>query len=77
MFGEDHIQRRALFADEAGQRFGFLRAVRMGDAHQMLMCIVRTKEVPKVLEIVRSHDRSAFTVISEVTEVRGLGFKEE
>lgn len=47
------------------------------EEREMLMCIVRTKEVPKVLEIVRSHDRSAFTVISEVTEVRGLGFKEE
>lgn len=47
------------------------------EEREMLMCIVRTKEVPRVLEIVRSHDRSAFTVISEVTEVRGLGFKEE
>lgn len=44
---------------------------------EMLMCIVRTKEVPKILSIVREVDSSAFTVISEVKEVRGLGFKED
>lgn len=44
---------------------------------EMLMCIVRTKEVPRVLAITRAHDKGAFTVISEVKEVRGLGFKEE
>ena len=44
---------------------------------EMLMCIVRTKEVPRVIDITRGIDKSAFTVISEVKEVRGLGFKEE
>lgn len=44
---------------------------------EMLMCIVSIKEVPKVIGIIRDEDRSAFTVISEVKEVRGLGFKEE
>ncbi len=42
----------------------------------MLMCIVRAKEIPKLLSIVRSIDNSAFTVISEVREVRGEGFKD-
>ena len=44
---------------------------------EMLMCIVRTKEVPKVIKITRNIDSAAFVVISEVKEVRGLGFKEE
>ena len=44
---------------------------------EMLMCIVRSKEVPKVLGIVKKIDKSAFTIISEVKEVRGLGFKED
>ena len=44
---------------------------------EMLMCIVSVKEVPRVVGIVREVDRYAFTVISEVKEVRGLGFKEE
>ncbi len=41
----------------------------------MLMCIVRAKEIPKLLAIVKSIDSSAFTVISEVREVQGEGFK--
>lgn len=44
---------------------------------EMLMCIVRGKEIPKLLGIVRCVDKSAFTVISDVKEVRGLGFIEE
>ena len=48
-----------------------------GEEKEMLMCIVRTKEVPRVLNIIREKDPSAFTVVSEAKEVRGLGFKEE
>lgn len=44
---------------------------------EMLMCILRSKEIPKVLAIIKGIDKSAFTVVSEVKEVRGLGFKEE
>ena len=48
-----------------------------GEEKEMLMCIVRPKEVPRVLAIVREYDKAAFTVVSEAKEVRGLGFKEE
>ena len=48
-----------------------------GEEKEMLMCIVRTKEVPRVLKIIREKDPSAFTVVSEAKEVRGLGFKED
>ena len=43
----------------------------------MLMCIVRNKEVYKLLEKVKQIDKSAFTIISNVREVHGVGFKEE
>lgn len=43
----------------------------------MLMCIVRNKEVYKVLEKVKNIDKNAFTIISHVREVHGEGFKEE
>ena len=43
---------------------------------QMLMCIVKSKEIQNVLKIVKKWDKNAFTVISEVREVRGEGFKE-
>lgn len=41
----------------------------------MLLCIVRSKEIPELLAIVKNTDNAAFTVISEVREVRGEGFK--
>ncbi len=42
----------------------------------MLMCIVRSKEIPTLLRIVKQKDRSAFTVVSEVLKVKGEGFSE-
>ena len=42
----------------------------------MIMCIVKSREVPIILSKVRRHDPTAFTIISEVREVRGEGFKE-
>lgn len=42
----------------------------------MLMCIVKSREIPKLVEMVKKIDLSAFTVISEVREVRGEGFIE-
>ncbi len=44
--------------------------------NMMLMCIMKSKEIPKLLDKVKNHDKNAFTVISEVREVRGEGFKE-
>lgn len=41
----------------------------------MLMCVVKSKEIPKLLGIVEKTDESAFTVVSDVREVRGKGFK--
>ncbi len=42
----------------------------------MLMCIVKSKEVPKILNKVKQVDVGAFVIVSEVREVRGDGFKE-
>lgn len=42
----------------------------------MLMCVVRSKEIPQLMEKVKRLDKSAFTVISEVREVHGEGFIE-
>lgn len=41
----------------------------------ILMCIVRSREIPKLLEKVKRLDDKAFTIISEVREVHGEGFK--
>lgn len=44
--------------------------------NMMLMCIVKSREIPGLLEKVKRIDKSAFTIISEVREVRGEGFME-
>lgn len=41
----------------------------------ILMCIVRSREIPKLIDAVKKHDSRAFTIISEVREVHGEGFK--
>ena len=40
----------------------------------MLMCIVRSREVPTLIEKIKKIDSKAFTTISEVREVCGEGF---
>ena len=42
----------------------------------MLMCIVRAKEVPHIISLIKSVDDMSFIIVSEVREVRGQGFKE-
>ncbi len=44
--------------------------------NMMLMCIVKNREIPKLIEKVKAIDKNAFTVISDVKEVHGEGFKE-
>ena len=44
--------------------------------NMMLMCIVKSREIPKLLEKIKQIDKNAFTIISEVREVRGEGFIE-
>ena len=46
-----------------------------GNDGMMLMCIVRAKEIPKLLTVIKQKDSEAFTVVSDVREVRGEGFK--
>lgn len=41
----------------------------------LLMCIVKSREVPQLLEKIKRLDEKAFTIISDVREVHGEGFK--
>lgn len=41
----------------------------------LLMCIVKSREIPKLIDTVKRIDTRAFTIISEVREVHGEGFK--
>ena len=43
----------------------------------MILCIVKNKEVPVLLDKVKKYDPEAFTIISNVREVHGEGFKED
>jgi len=42
----------------------------------VLMCVVSSKEMPKLKEIVRKYDEKAFLIVADVREVLGEGFKE-
>ena len=44
------------------------------DDRMMLLCVMRNKELPRLLDLVKSIDADAFTIISDVHEVRGMGF---
>ncbi len=43
--------------------------------NMILMCILRSREVPLLLEKLKNKDPNAFMIISDVREVRGNGFK--
>lgn len=43
--------------------------------NMILMCILRSREVPVLLEKLKVKDPNAFMIISDVREVRGNGFK--
>lgn len=42
----------------------------------MLLCVVSPKEMPKLVQTVKSHDKTAFVIVSDAREVLGEGFNE-
>lgn len=46
-----------------------------GKESVMLMCIIKAKELPRYLKLIKELDRHAFVTIGEVHEVLGEGFK--
>lgn len=43
----------------------------------MLMCVIRNKEIPGLLSLIKAYDKSAFTIVTEASVVYGEGFKAE
>lgn len=43
---------------------------------EVLLCVVSKKEIVKLKEIVREHDKAAFVIVADVKEVLGEGFIE-
>ena len=43
--------------------------------HYMIMCAARPTEVSKILSVIKSTDKNAFVVVSDVGEIVGQGFK--
>ncbi|MFF2482189.1 YitT family protein [Paenibacillus sp. NPDC058071] len=48
-----------------------------GQAKEVVYCVVQRQEIRRLKSIIRSIDPQAFTIISEVHDVLGEGFKEE
>lgn len=46
-----------------------------GEKKNILLCVVFPKELPNIIREINEVDKNAFTVISDVREVYGLGFK--
>ncbi len=46
-----------------------------GEKRTILLCVVFPKELPNIIREVKQVDEQAFTIISDVREVFGLGFK--
>jgi uncharacterized membrane-anchored protein YitT (DUF2179 family) len=47
-----------------------------GDSRDILFCVVSTREVSRVKDLVSSLDRRAFVIVADAHEVLGEGFKE-
>lgn len=54
----------------------YSKGIYSGCDGMMLMCIVRSKEVPIIIDKIKRLDKAAFTVISDVRKVHGEGFCE-
>jgi len=75
------------FCDEIAtkvmQRFGrgttgiLCKGMYSGKNRMMLLCVVSPKELPKLIDLIRSVDASAFVVINDSREVLGEGFKND
>jgi len=46
-----------------------------GDQKEVLFCIIRPREIPKVKRVIREIDPDAFVFVTQVSEVLGDGFK--
>ena len=46
-----------------------------GEEKKMLMCVVRTHEVPRVRKLIEQYDANPFIIIADSSEVLGEGFK--
>lgn len=46
-----------------------------GKKKSVIMAVVKKNNVPKVEAIIREEDKDAFTIISDATEIYGLGYK--
>lgn len=46
-----------------------------GEEKKMLMCVVRTHEVPQIRKLIEKYDEKPFIIIADSSEVLGEGFK--
>ena len=51
------------------------RGMWTGEDKELLLCIIRNREIPKVKAVIREIDPEAFVFVTQVSEVLGEGFK--
>lgn len=73
---EEQIEQDILYSLDRGVTQLDAKGVYSGDKRTMLLCVVSTKEIVKLIDIVTENDKSAFVIVSDVREVMGEGFIE-
>ncbi len=73
----EEIADRVMEEMERGVTGIYSRGLYRSEDKVMLLCVVRSRELPRLLSIIKGIDKSAFIIISEVRQVLGEGFREE
>lgn len=48
-----------------------------GESKEILICVCRSRDLPDLRDIVKTHDKRAFFVVGSISEARGEGFVEK
>ena len=73
----DEIAKRIMSEMERGVTGIYGKGYYKGMDTTVLLCIVRSREVSRLVGIAKTEDKAAFTIVSDVKKVLGEGFMEE
>ena len=73
----DEIAKRIMSEMERGVTGLYGKGYYTDNDTNVLLCVVKSREVSRLVETAKSIDRNAFTIVSDVRKVLGEGFVEE
>ncbi|MCR5792389.1 MAG: YitT family protein [Lachnospiraceae bacterium] len=69
------ISQEVLYSLDRGGTVLDAEGMYSNDEKKMLVCVVSSKELIELMDIVDKYDKNAFMIVSDVREVRGEGFR--